>query len=544
MSRRTPLLVAGLGLVIAIGGLLAWRAMGPKESSPPGAQVAPPTTGQQQSPVAPAGPGVAACPGGGDASIAVAGPATARCTALPVLQPINAFHPLDPDPGMPTYSHPEPAQRDRYQLDLQIDPASGQVTGRLKLQLLNRSKEGLDKLYFHLFPNAPYFTKNWEGPVLRPGSLTVASLQVDGKETPVTGGSEEIMAISLPQPLLPGARVEISLAYTLVVPSIENDRLGADGQTLFLGNAYPILAMHDQAGWHLDRYVAIGDPFYSEVADYQVTVQVPAGYDAAATGRRTQVDGGFTFTAERVRDFGLAVSKGWSRHERTVDGVTLHYLHDQTLAGDRTPEQLLDQIERAVRFFNQQFGPYPYADLTVVDKVGMEYPQFVMGGPEIHTVLHEVAHQWWYGVVGNDELRQIWDEGLTEYSALLYEATVGVQTPASRFTLTDQANWPMDDSLYRYAAAQDRGQVGYGQAIYRRGWRLWEALRQQMGDERFFPMIQSFYQRHQFGTATWADWRQAVSEAGGPKAVTLFDQWVYGTAVPPGAPSKVAPVKR
>ncbi|HLO01967.1 MAG TPA: M1 family metallopeptidase [Symbiobacteriaceae bacterium] len=536
MRLRPTLLIACL-LVLAIAGGARWWITHPQGPATP---LAPP--GQAVAPTESSG----VCPGGGDLALAVAGPAAARCTALPVLQPLQPWQPLDPDPTLPTFSHPEPAQRDRYELTLVIEPASGQVTGQMALHLINRGAEPLPELYLHLYPNAPYFAANGDGKPGRPGSLTVDRVEAEGKPLPFTGETGEILAVPLAQPLAPGATLTLRLTYTVIVPSIENDRFGSDARTLFLGNAYPILALHDQAGWHLDRYIAVGDPFYSEVADYAVTVQVPPGYDVAATGRPAPVktvgaNALFAFTAERVRDFGLAVSKGWSRHERLVDGVQVHYLRDETLSpGAPTPKQVLDQIEGAVRFFGQRFGPYPYADLTVVDRVGMEYPQFIMGGPELHTVIHEVAHQWWYGVVGNDELRQIWDEGLTEFSALLYEASVGVQTPASRLPMGVLANWPMDDSLYRYAAGQDRGQLAYGQVLYRRGWRLWEALRQELGDERFFELVQRFYQRHQFGTATWADWRQAVAEAGAPPALALFDQWVYGAPVPPKAPSRVA----
>lgn len=540
---------AGAGALLILAGAAYWykgRTAEPPTTSPgvvsPGTPSASAPGGT--APLQRTGRDLSAgvCPGGGELAVAVAGSAAAGCTALPLIQPIYPWQPLDPSPTMPSFSHPEPAQRNRYQLDLKIDPERARIDGQMRLQVVNTDDVALSELYFHLYPNAPYFKQNWNGRVERPGSLTVTGLRIDGNPVAFTGGSEELLALSLAQPLAPGASLAVEITYSAVIPSIDNDRFGADGRTLFLGNAYPILAMHDQAGWHLDPYLAVGDPFYSPVADYEVKVQVPAGYDVAATGRKAGPD--FTFTAERVRDFGLAVSNGWSRHERLVDGVQLHYLRDERLnPGNPTPEQVLDQIEGAVRFFGQRFGPYPYPDLTVVDKVGMEYPQFIMGGPELHTVIHEIAHQWWYGVVGNDELRQIWDEGLTDFSAQLYEASVGLETPANRLTLTDKGNWPMDDSLYRYAAGQDRGQLSYGQVLYRRGWRVWEALRQQMGDARFFPMVQSFYQQHKFGIATWADWRQAVAAAGDEGALALFDQWVYGKPVPAGAPSRVAPYK-
>lgn len=138
--------------------------------------------------------------------------------------------------------------------------------------------------------------------------------------------------------------------------------------------------------------------------------------------------------------------------------------------------------------------------------------------------------------MGNDELRQIWDEGLTEFSSLHYLATAG-QDRGHVFAFGNAA---MDHTLYDYAGHPE--QAGpYAATIYGRGWRLWEGLRTSMGEAAFKEMVRAFYIRHQYGVATWADWREAVSAAGGPAAVALFDAYVYGDQLPENLPGAVAP---
>jgi|GEM_PF-2133744 len=433
--------------------------------------------------------------------------------------------PSDPMPWMVSCSRPSPPVRTQYQLDIRLDPADMGLTGRQQVRFTNNEQVALDSLYSHLFTNAPFFAQG-----TRRGRLTIQEVRVNGQAVAFSGGTDEILGLQLPSPLLPGAAVTVELVWEAQLPDMVT-RYGVEDSTLSLGNFYPILAVHDAGGWHLDRYVHAGDPFNSDVADYEVAFAVPDGYQVAATGR--QVEPG-RFSATMVRDFAAAASADWQLYEQMVDGVRIHYYWDPKTALV-APEVGLATAVGAVRFFSEQFGPYPYGDLTVVSHLGMEYPLFVLV-TTLSVIVHEIAHQWWYGTVGNDEVRQIWDEGLTEFATLYYLSTVG--QPRGR--VISPADAALDDVLYRYASLADRPGP-YALTIYGRGWRLWEALRSTVGDDPFFRMVQDFYRHHQFGIATWEDWRKAVSQAGGPEALRVFDEYVYLAQLPAELPDVVAP---
>jgi aminopeptidase N len=87
----------------------------------------------------------------------------------------------------------------------------------------------------------------------------------------------------------------------------------------------------------------------------------------------------------------------------------------------------------ALKYYGEWFGAYPYGHVTIVDPAwhsgagGMEYPTLFTGGtrwlapgrvvtPE-EVVVHEAGHQFWYGIVGNNEFEDAWmDEGFNQFS--------------------------------------------------------------------------------------------------------------------------------
>src|SRR5262249_11779577 len=154
------------------------------------------------------------------------------------------------------------------------------------------------------------------------------------------------------------------------------------------------------------------------------------------------------------------------------------------------------------RTYSELFGPYPYADLEIVNSDdGMEYPQLVFVGPGRETTAaHEVGHQWWYGVAGNDELHDIWDEALTNYSEMLYYerryGNAGFHEEIPRAPLPYRALDPAQRAqlcvgcdLYYF---RDHPRL-YGASIYRKGAYMFQVLRERVGDDAFFGFLRTFY---------------------------------------------------
>jgi hypothetical protein len=447
----------------------------------------------------------------------------------------------DPMPEAVSISRAAPREKTNYRLSVQFDPATSQISTKQLIRVTNNEEQTLQELYFHLFPNSPFF----QGPKDHSpiSSLAVENVTMDGQRLRATIVDREILRISLPRPLNQGESVELAMQWREQIPTSPG-RFGLNQSTVYLGNFYPILAVRDKNGWHLDRYLPTGDPFFSEVADYEATFEVPAAFVVAATGQSDSAQtlgstSTYHFMATNVRDFAAAISSQWHLYETSVDGIKIRYYRDQVEGPGGsvlTPEQALDVIAGSLHFFNEKLGKYPYGDLSVVDHGGMEYPQFVMAAARAEVIVHELAHQWWYGVVGNDEVRQIWDEGLSEFSAMYYLATIGRPKDVPFRLARSEA---MNKSLYVYWSHSQDSSFDYYATEYGRGWMLWEALRRAMGPASFEHMVREFYSKHQFAIATWEDWREAVVRAAGDRAVRVFDSYVTGEPTPADAPSSI-----
>ena len=208
--------------------------------------------------------------------------------------------------------------------------------------------------------------------------------------------------------------------------------MGVKSRSIDLAGFYPVLCVRENGRWRTDAYTPFGDPFYSEISSFYVTLTAPADLAVACSGKALSrsVRDGFavtTIAAERVRDFALSLSRDFrlSRASVRIGGGTVEINYHSL--SDPAPESTLAAITYAVEEFSRVFGDYPYDTFTVAQTElvagGMEYGSFAVisdaasGEALADIAVHETAHQWWFGVVGSDQLNSPWlDEGLAEFS--------------------------------------------------------------------------------------------------------------------------------
>lgn len=227
-----------------------------------------------------------------------------------------------------------------------------------------------------------------------------------------------------------GARGELTMRLLLHVPHCAH-RFGVMDGIWHIGNVLPVMAVYQNGAWRTDEYHAIGDPFLSECANYTLSLRLPDGYLPACTAHLTFSDGVWTGRALAVRDMALTFSKGYVLRERVQEGTLLRSF----AATKEGAQAALEDAARALSVFSSLYGPYPYPVFTVAEASfpfdGMEYPAFVMIGAGKYlesqrdslelVIAHETAHQWFYALVGSDQVNEPWqDEALCEYAMLRY----------------------------------------------------------------------------------------------------------------------------
>lgn len=433
------------------------------------------------------------------------------------------------------------ASNNLYIIDAELNAADKTLTASQQVRYVNNEAVSLKELYFHLYPNA--FSRKETAPFLfgeferayrngfGPGSIKITSLCLMGERDQkqlsyeVSGVDSTILKVILREPLQPGKAVTLEMKYTIIIPPA-SERFGYWQEGFNMGNWYPVAAVYDHQGWNTDRYYAVGDPFYSDVSDYEVSVRLPKEYVIAASGQllEKRQDGQstiWTFGGNSLRDFAFVANTRFQVSERQVDGITVksyYYLGDEFRG-----KEALELAVKAVKTFNKAYGKYPYPCYSVVATQfpsGMEYPGLVYISDEYYklnssyqyfllTVVHETAHQWWYAAVGNDQIDEAWlDEGLTTYSEALFmerqygkealKEYIGYFEKSTRDALSNK----VFDGTVLKSLKDFRSWEDYGPAVYDMGAMTINQLRQLLGDRIFFKAMRAYYEEYKFKIAT------------------------------------------
>ena len=424
-----------------------------------------------------------------------------------------------------------------FTVDVTLDPGSHSVSVSQRLNYVNSTGGTLDNIYLNIIPE--YFASQG-------GGTDISSVTSDSRSLSLAQVDGTVYELMFPNPLADGGSITIDMDYTVRIPNIEN-RFGWQEGIYNLGNFLITPSVWENGQWACQPYVDLGDAFYTDLADYAVTIHVPDGWSVAATGR---ADGSGTYRAERVRDFIFCASDSFKTLEAETDGIQIlvYYRDDMLVTAART----METAKNALTLFNKAFGKYPYPTLSLVlsgltgGVSGTEYPSLVMVGPEIplealdqpgfategeqnsyrteldRTVAHEIAHQWFFGVVGNDQIRYPWlDEGICRFSELMYLDAYPPEEPQAEWTysleelLADYNTMVVEEgygagtlnrSLYDWieSVPEDYGDV------YTLGASLLLAMRELIGTDDFNSALRQYVDEFAWGFVTpegfWDYW--------------------------------------
>jgi Peptidase family M1 domain len=429
----------------------------------------------------------------------------------------------------------------QYRLDLRLPSDLSRLEGRADIHYTNREQVPLDRVYLHLFPNL------WDD------GMTVSGAEVMGRPVSLDYPSDDdIVGVPLNPPLQPGDSVDLSLRFTTPIPAGEGvgnyGELANQGDVLALAHFYPTVMVYDD-GWRMETPSAQGDVIYHDASLYDVTLTAPAGMTVVATGsslgKTDNGDGTATWrlAGGPMRDFNIVASEKYQSASKQVGDVTVssYFLPEDAASGS----QALEWAASALQSFERDFGVYPYRELdiaaTSTSAGGIEYPGLVVLADWLFddpknqaffeaAAAHEVAHQWWYDVVGNDQVNQPWlDEGLAQYSTYLYFRDVYGEPGAQGFEDSLRRRW----QRVNYAEKPVGLPVGeyqdkeYGAIVYGRAGLFFLALRDQIGEEKLAELLRRYYSDFAWGVASSEEFQALAEAVSGQDLGALFDKWVY-----------------
>ena len=433
-----------------------------------------------------------------------------------------------------------------YHIDLQISDDFLLLEGHEEVRYTNQEDDPLDEIYFRLFPN------------LAGGAATVSAVQVDDQDVEaVYEFQDSALRVALPAALQPGERVVIQLDFKVDVPQEMGGNYGLFGyfdSVLVLDEFYPVIPVYDDEGWNVEVPPRNGDVTYYDASFYLVRVTAPASLTIVASGSvvgseheaNSQI---LTFAAGPARDFYLAASEDYTVISETVGETTVNGYALSELT--RGAQAALRFATNALRSYNERFGVYPYTEFDVVSTpmqaLGMEYPGLVAIGLDLYdpheqvaglpfpivlesTTAHEVAHQWFYNAVGNDQVDEPWlDEAVVQYlTGLYYVDTYGEGVAQDyrsswddRWDRVDRADIPIGLPVADYVDKE------YGAIVYGRGPLFVAALAEELGQKPFDEFLRDYYQSHKWGIGTSAAFRQLAEQHCQCDLTALFEEWVY-----------------
>ncbi len=342
--------------------------------------------------------------------------------------------------------------------------------------------------------------------------------------------------IALSQPLPPGAPVTLGLAYTLTLPAIPQSNgtvkpqpFGYTARQTNLVDWYAFFPPYrEDGGWQIHGAWYYGEHQVYTDGDFQVDIQVanaPAGSVAAASALPEKNGDHLVYHLDGVRSFAWSIGPEYKVFTQTVGAVTVFsYAFPYDVAAG---QQALKDSAAALELYSRLFGPYPHPSLSVVEadfRDGMEYDGMVFlsygfynlydGTPRGYLTAiaaHETAHQWWFGLVGNDQFKDPWlDESLATYSErIFYE---NVYPDALDWWWSIRVNFYQPHGFINQPVNAYGGYEPYRNAVYLHGAQFFEDLRKKIGDPAFFAFLKDYVARYSQAQATPDDFFTLLAE--------------------------------
>ena len=425
-----------------------------------------------------------------------------------------------------------------YEINFNIADDMYHITGEETVNYTNAEDAALTEIKLRLFPN------------ILGGEMHVDEVFVNDEAIiPNYTLDDSLLSVPLKQPLQPKEKIAMSMVFKVIVPQSVEMNYGVQAyyeNVLALAHAYPMISVYDDEGWNAEIPPQSGDMTYADMCFFLVTVEAPKDVVLVGSGREIshQENGSrqtVKYESGPVRDFYLAASPDYQVVTKEVNGVTLRFYTSADFQAGA--QSALDIAARAIDVYSSRYAPYPYTELDFVSTptlaLGIEYPGVIaladwLVDPNNYylegTVAHEVAHQWFYNLVGNDQLDDPWlDESLSQFATLQYFTDEYGQAGADGFRAELENRWarirneniPVGLPVRLYSTSQ------YGAIVYGRGALFFEALRGEIGATNFDVFLKNYVMNNSWKIATPENLKAQAEQVCGCSLTPLFDKWIF-----------------
>lgn len=438
-----------------------------------------------------------------------------------------------------------------YVIDLVLE--DNVISAKQTVSYDNYLGDNLCASVFHLYPNCyreDAVNPAYKVPLSTYGGIDVKSITVDGNNADIEYSDNKEYVIVNHKELKKGEEIDITFEYTVNLAEC-GLRLGYYDGYYNLSNFYPQLAYAEEGAFRLDDYSSVGDPFVSEIADYTVNLTCNKNMVVASSGKinsTTDVSDKQTISTSGVgmRDYCMVLNSDFQVLSDKVGDTSVYYFYEE----DENAQDTLNLAVSALKTFSDTFGKYQYPTYSVVrtpfDYEGMEYSGLVyvstLSKDVPTTVIHETAHQWWYGMVGSDSIKEsVLDEGLVTFCTAYYKKLIGnedkfneemkaISRAYTRYEKLqsmrkDKLDLSMDNPIYDYVEYQ------YYMVIYNKGAMMFDNLYRIYGENKFNTFLKYYFDEFNGKVASLEDMKKCAEKKLGSDVTGLINGWLCGGGI-------------
>lgn len=497
------------------------------------------------------------------------------CIIILSVLPLTSF-------GQPTreiFSNTLSPRNANYNINVELFPSTNMLKGKETITWTNITSKPTNELQFHLYLNGFLNNKstiltesyglNREKEKFRDvnkGFNKIISFKIGTQDLtnqlefiqPDDNNPHDstVVRVLLKEVVKSSETVQIEIVFVAKLPQIFA-RTGYSDPTVvdnffLIGQWFPKIGVLEETGWNCHQYHA-NTEYFSDYGVYKVSITLPEKYVIGATGIQiskvaSQSKKTVTYYAEDVHDFAWTAYPDFKVYVEKHKDISIRFLY--TTETDDEIEKQVQSVRFALDYCQENFGNYPYSNITFLNPPqgaslagGMEYPTFFTAGrngliPDnllsIHlaTTIHEVAHQFFQGIIGTNEFEHAWmDEGMTNYATQrVIDTYYGGHGNIGGFSFVSEnrdrfkyLQNPNHESVLISTYKQKRS--NYAVNSYARPATLLRTLEKFLGEEPFKNGMQYYYDKWKFKHPKPKDFFEAMNVGSKTNLSWFFDQF-------------------
>lgn len=443
---------------------------------------------------------------------------------------INNDKPKEDDP---TKVKQEYVDQTIYTLDVTFDEVNSSlvVIGTIQYKV---AEDNFNELYLMFYPNAV-------SEFIGEDNVKITSLIINSIvyfEREFENANNTALHIPLEELYNTNDILTIEFEYSFEFWTYDRIYMNYTGDYMVSMFFYPFVAIHDETGWNIEPYTYAGETYYNEVGTYDVTLHMPETFIVASGGMKnteTTSKGVTTYNyyMEDARDYSFSASTNYHIYEKTILGIDMDIYSIEPLSSLELNTSWA-YLENSFSLFEETIGDY-YFDNFVLEYgeiYGMESTGIIYCDRDINeeTVVHEVAHMWFFSMIGNDQYDESFlDESITTYiTATYYRNLYGVEgydnyllrRSSLQSRLSNHYDNSLGDSLLRNV--NEFGNL-YGFKIYYHGTTMIDAyINTFLEDDvdEFVRILSIYYDEYNKDIATVEDFLALLEEESGVEETT------------------------